>query len=164
GVALATATTAELEVDPAGFVALGADDVQAAELFDFEALGLHVFALLDIGHQLMPFFLRYIEARRVLILQLRPGPGFSVAGEDDVGTAAGHVRGDGDWTFAPSLSNDLGFTFVVLGIQHLMLDTALVEETGEPFALFDRDRTHEYRASATLAVFDFVRGNRARIF
>ena len=49
GVALPAATAAELQVDAAGFVPLGADDVQAAELLDFLALGLHAFALLDLA-------------------------------------------------------------------------------------------------------------------
>ena len=49
GIALATATAAELQVDAAGFVPLGADDVQAAELLDFCALGLHLLALLDLA-------------------------------------------------------------------------------------------------------------------
>ncbi len=35
GIALATATAAKLQVDAAGFVPLGADDVQAAQVFDF---------------------------------------------------------------------------------------------------------------------------------
>ena len=41
GVALPAATAAELQVDAAGLVPLGADDVQAAELLDLLALGLH---------------------------------------------------------------------------------------------------------------------------
>ena len=49
GIALATATAAELQVDAAGFVPLGADDVQAAELFDFLPFGLHLLALLDLA-------------------------------------------------------------------------------------------------------------------
>ncbi len=74
GIALPAATAAELQVDAAGFVPLGADDVQAAELFDFLALGLHVLALLDFGDELVPFFLRHVEARWRICLAAGPRP------------------------------------------------------------------------------------------
>ena len=73
GIALTTATAAKLKIDAAGFMPLGADDVQAAKLFDLLAFGLHVLALLDLGDELVPFFLRHIEPGGVFILQLGPG-------------------------------------------------------------------------------------------
>ena len=71
GVALPAATAAQLQVDAAGLVPLGADDVQAAELRDFVALGLHLLALFDLADQLVPFFLRHVEPGR----RICPGAG-----------------------------------------------------------------------------------------
>ena len=82
GVALSGATARELAIDPARFVAFGADDVQAADL----------------------------------------GDSF---GEFDVGTAAGHVGGDHHLSFLTRLRDDLGFDFVVFGVQNLMFDAGL---------------------------------------
>ena len=48
GIALPAAAAAELEVDAAGLVALGADDVQPAHAGHLAALGLHLLALLDL--------------------------------------------------------------------------------------------------------------------
>ena len=128
GIALATATAAKLQVDAAGFVPLGADDVQAAEVFDFLPLGLHVLALLDLGDELVPFVLRHIEPRGVFVLQQGPGHRLGIAAEDDVGTAAGHVRGDRDGALAAGLGDDLGLALVMLGVEHLVLDAALLEQ------------------------------------
>ena len=49
GIALASATAAQLQVDAAGFVPLGADDVQAAQLADFVSFGLHLLAFFDLA-------------------------------------------------------------------------------------------------------------------
>ncbi len=61
GIALPAATAAQLQVDAAGFVPLGADDVQAPHLFDFATVGLHLLALLDLVDQGVPF---RVAARR----------------------------------------------------------------------------------------------------
>ena len=50
----------------------------------------------------------HVEARGVLVLELGPGQRLGIAAEDDVGAAAGHVRGDGHGAFAAGLGDDLG--------------------------------------------------------
>ena len=45
---------------------------------------------------------------------------FGVAAEEDVCAATRHVGGDGDGSFAPGLGDDLGFAFVVLGVQDVV--------------------------------------------
>ncbi len=120
GVALASAAAAQLQVDAAGFVPLGADDVQAAELANFLALDLHFFAGFDLLDQRRPFLLGHVEARLVFVLQQGPGHDFGIAAEDDIGAAAGHVGGDGDGALAPGLGHDLGLTLVMLGVEHLV--------------------------------------------
>ena len=49
GIALAAAAAAKLQVDAAGLVPLGADDVQAAQPRDLAPLGLHLLALFDLA-------------------------------------------------------------------------------------------------------------------
>ena len=49
-----------------------------------------------------------------------------VAAQHDVGAAAGHVGGDGDGAELAGLGHDLGLFFVVLGVEHVVLDAPLV--------------------------------------
>ena len=147
GVALATATAAKLQVDAAGFVAFGADDVQAAHRGDDAALGLHLLALFDFADEGVPFFLGHFEPGGVFVLELGPGHRLGIAAEDDVGTAAGHVRGDGHGAEAAGLGDDLGLALVMLGVEHFVLDAAFFEQAGDPFAPFDRDGADENRAA-----------------
>ena len=94
----------------------------------------------------VPLVLRHVEPRGVFVLQLGPGHRLGVAAEDDVGAAAGHVRGDGHGALAAGLGDDLGLALVVLGVEHLVLDAALVEQAGEPLALLDRHGADQHRA------------------
>jgi hypothetical protein len=144
-------------------VPLGADDVQAAELLHELPLGLHPLALLDFSDQLHPFVLRHVEASGVFILQERPGHCLRVAAEDDVRTAAGHVRGDRDCALAARLGHDLGFALVMLGVEHFVLDAALLQEPRQPLALLDRHRAHEYRAAGLLDQLDLLRRDQLRL-
>ena len=98
----------------------------------------------------VPLFLRHVEPRGVFVLQLGPGHRLGIAAEDDVGAAAGHVRGDRDGAFAAGLGDDLGLALVVLGVEHFVLDAALVEQAGKPLALFDRDGADQHRPAAAL--------------
>ena len=41
---------------------------------------------------------------------------FGVAAQHDIGTAAGHIGGDGDGAGFTGLGDDLGFLFVELGV------------------------------------------------
>jgi hypothetical protein len=51
-----------------------------------------------------------------------------VAAQHDVGTAAGHVGGDGDHLRTAGLRHDLGFARVLLGVQHLVRQLFLVQQ------------------------------------
>ena len=159
GVSLPTAAAAQLQVDPAGFVPLGADDVQAAERADFLPFGLHLLAFFDLPNQVDPFLLRHVETRGVFVLQLGPGHRLGVSAQDDVGAAAGHVGGDGDGIFATGLGDDFGLAFVMLGVEHLVLDAAAFEHRRETFALLDRHGSDQDRAPPFLDVADPVAGD-----
>src|SRR6059058_1087086 len=116
-VALAARAAAQLVVDAAGLVALGADDVQPAG-------GEHlVVPRLPFGAQ--PLAADLVELRR------RGGElGVEIATEHDVGTAPGHVGGDGHGAGSTRLRYDVRLALVLLGVQHLVLDAFLLQEPG----------------------------------
>ena len=131
GVALTAGTAAQLVVDAAGFVALGADDVEAAGLLhglgglatlgrlDLDGLlGLqHDLAeVLDVGLDLLdlPGLLGLVRDISSLLLDAH----FERAAELDVGTAAGHVGGDRDRAGHAGLGDDVGFLLVEARVQH----------------------------------------------
>ncbi len=62
------------------------------------------------------------------------GEPLGVAAEQDVDAASGHVGGDGDRAEATGLGDDLGFTGVLLGVEHLVLDAALAHQPAEDLA------------------------------
>ena len=160
GVALAAAAAAELEVDAAGLVPLAAQHVQAAHGGHFAALGLHLLALFDLVDQGVHFLGRHVQFRGIFRLELGPGHGLGIAAEDDVGAAAGHVRGDGHGPFAPGLGDDFGLALVMLGIQHLVRHAALFEHPRDHFAALDGDRAHQDRPAGPLDALGSAAGNR----
>src|SRR5262245_44030063 len=81
------------------------------------------------------------------------------ASQDDVGTAAGHVLGDRDRALAAGLGDDLRLAFVMLRVEHLMLDAALLQEPRQPLALFDRHGADQDRPAGRLDVLDLVTRN-----
>lgn len=96
-------------------MAFGAHDMQAAQFGHLAALLLHLFFLFDVGDGLLPEIFGNLKSRRVLVLEPRPGHRFGVAAEDDVGTAAGHVRGNGHGADAPGLRDDFRFAGGMFG-------------------------------------------------
>src|SRR5690606_26963881 len=138
-VALAAGAAAQLVVDAARLVAFGADDVQAAGFLD------RVVALLPLGLQARARGL--VDRFAALGLQVRQF-GLQRAAEHDVGTAAGHVGGDGHRARAAGLGDDGGLALVLLGVEHLVVDARLVELLAEQFRDLDRGRAHQHRLVA----------------
>src|SRR5690606_30830872 len=105
---------AELVVDAPRLVPLGADDVEAAG-------GEH--ALLGLVARLAVLLER--GAVRLLV-GVDPDLGarqrLGVAAEEDVGAAAGHVRGDGDRAGRAGLRDDLRLALVELRVQDVVRD------------------------------------------
>ena len=124
---MTTGTTTQLVVDTARLVALGADDAQATcskNLFGFtigNSLGLS-FGLLHLGWRRLLIFTKSFKKH-----SLRHG--FGVAAQQDVSTTTSHVRSNGNRTSSTRLSNDGSFAFVILGIQHFMLDATFGKQT-----------------------------------
>src|ERR1035441_1390795 len=86
------------------------------------------------------------------------GHELGVAAEQDVGTAAGHVGGNGDGVLTAGLGDDAGFAFVIFGVEDLVADAHLLEDGGEAFALLDRDGADEHGLTLGVALLDFVGG------
>ena len=128
GVALAAGAAAELVVDAPRLVPLGADDVEAAHVDDLFVLRLALLAeeredafpvgardpieAVDVEEvdELLVVHEARLIARNLLgdLLgqRLLACHVLGVAAEQDVGAAAGHVRGDGDRALAPGLRDD----------------------------------------------------------
>ena len=119
-VALAAGAAAQLVVDAARLVALGAEHVQPARGDHLLLLGGHL--LVDPGRARRPLGL-------VLDLgQLLELAHVGIAAELDVGAAPGHVGGDGDAAEAPGLGDDVRLLLVIAGVQHVVRDLRLLEQ------------------------------------
>ncbi len=149
-------------------MALGADDKQAAGGADLIRLVLHFFFILifklgeglprvqdflvvglgkagGLGDQLVGEF---------HLAHFRGGHELGVAAQDNIGTAARHVGGDGDRAELAGLRDDLRLALVLLGVEDLMLDARALEGAAELFALFDADGTHQHRLALLVALPD----------
>ena len=73
--------------------------------------------------------------------------------ENDVGSATGHVRRDGDRPLLTRRGDDFRFAFVVLRVQNVVGNSAALEHPGEHLRVLDRDRSDEDRS---LGVVDFL--------
>ena len=183
GVALTAGASAELIVDAAGLVALGAEDVEAAGFDDGFVFGFGGgFVSGDGG---VPGGLRGFElltgvveadhagagdgrdgafgggdgAGLLLADEILAGHEFGVAAEENVGTAAGHVGGDGDHAEAAGLGDDLGFLLVELGVEDDVADAFALEDLGEELGFFDAGGADE---DGLLFVVETARSRRRR--
>src|SRR6185437_8037173 len=99
-------------------VALGADDVQTARGDDFLVARL-------------PVRTRLLARGLVRLGRKRGELHVEIAAENDVGTAAGHVRRDRDGAGAARLRDDERLALVLLGVQHLVRDVLLLQYARE---------------------------------
>lgn len=141
-VALAAGPTSQLIVDASRLVAFSADDVQATG-------GDHgVMALLPLG--LDPLDLRtvrFIDSRDLRL---------PAATQHDVGTAPGHIGGDGDRACAARLGNDFCLSLVLLGVQHIVGNTTLFEFRRQSLRRLDGCGTDQHGLFALDAAFDVL--------
>ena len=157
GVALAAGAAAQLVVDAARLVALGADDVQAAGREHLLAVLLDapldrrqdvLEALVVVGVAGLQAELAQLDLREVL----------GVAAELDVDAAAGHVRRDRDGAGLARLGDDLALALGVLGlgVEHRVLDAVLVELVRQQLGDLDGDRADEHRLAVRVALDDLA--------
>ncbi len=83
----------------------------------------------------------------------RLGHVLGVAAQHDIGTAAGHVGGDGDRAELARLRDDLGLLLVVLGVQHVVLDALAGQHLGQQLVLLDGNRADQHRLALVVAAF-----------
>ena len=146
GVALAAGATAQLVVDPAGLVPLGAEDVQPAELGDLVVLAGHgLLGGLEGGRPRGLVVLRRLLRVEPLLLERGDRRELGVAAEHDVGAAAGHVGRHRDGALAAGLRDDRRLTLVLLGVEDLVRDAATAQLVGEVLALLDRGGADQHR-------------------
>ena len=134
-------------VDAAGLVALGTDDVQATGSDDL------VVHLLPLGFQAREAA-GLVVGGQGLVVANEGNRFLDAAAEHDIRATARHVGGDGDHARATGLDHDLGFLGVLLGVQHLVRQLLLVEQTGQQLRAFDRGGAHQHRLAALMASLD----------
>ena len=153
---------------------LGAEDKETARCADLVRLGLDRFLILFVqrGKGATRFKNGFVVRDRAARGQcneifldahsahLALGKVLRIAAEHNIGTAPRHVGGNGDSAEFTCLCDDLGFSLVVLRIQHNVCDAVLLQLGGELLALFDRDRTDQDRLPLFVA-FEDLRNNRA---
>ena len=170
GVALTAASAAQLVIDTARLVPLGAEDVQSAR-------GAHLFGLrarhgLVLGHLFAEERARFEDrfvlgfgvagrlADRVLVVsgaaEIGLGQILRVAAEHDVRAAAGHVRGDRHGAELARLRDDLRFLLVVLGVEHAVRHALFAEHGRDVLALLDGDRADEHGLALGIARLDLL--------
>ena len=144
-ISLAPGTAAQLVVDAPALMALGAHDVQPAGGLDF------VVAHLPVGLQALAaggvyFALRFqfgeLDVQRTA--------------QHDVGTAAGHVGGDGDRARTPGLGNDGRFALMLLRVEHFVRYASGGEFIAQQFRHLDRGGADQHRLAAFHAFLDFL--------
>ena len=155
-VALTAGAAAQLVVDTARLMALGADDAQAAGSADLLLLlGAN---LLGLGQGLGALLVGGVLGSGVdaVVAQDVERQEVGVAAQQDVGTTAGHVRGDGDGAQTTGLGDDGGLALVVLGVEDLVLDAAAGQKTGELLGALDGDGADEHRLALGMAGDDVL--------
>src|SRR5579863_3492284 len=64
---------------------------------------------------------------KTLLYALLLGHEFRIAAQQNIGSAAGHVGGDGDHALASSLGNNFSLAFVIFRVQDYVLNTFFLE-------------------------------------
>ena len=152
-VALTAGTAAQLVIDTAGLMALGAEHIQAAEPDDLLVLVLDL--LLDLGQGARPtllVLLRGVIRGVALGLELGVGQELHVAAQHDVGTTACHVGGHGHGALAAGHGHDGRFLGVLLGVEHLMRDARHVEQRGDDLGALHAGGAQQHRLALGVAL------------
>ena len=153
-IALTARTAAQLVVDTTGLMALSADDSQAAG--GKHALALGLAGLLGLGVKLLELLGRHVLHGQALVLQALTHQLVGIAAQQDVGTTAGHVGGDGHGAVASGLSDDMSLALVVLGVEDLVRDAALGKGGRQLLGALNGDGTHQDRLAFGVTPLDIV--------
>ena len=154
GIALAPGPAPELVVDPAGFVALGSEDVEASHGDDPVVLLADRFFCVDLG--IFQLFRRDLGQVNPLPAERLAGDHFIISSQEDVHAAAGHVGRDGHRPGPAGLGDDPGFLLVVLGVEDDVFDALAAELCADELGFLDRGRPDQDRAAERVELDDFV--------
>ena len=99
---------------------LGGDDAQAADR-------LNKLMVFGPGFAQLSGFDRFVAFALALVLHQCVDGFFHVTAQHNVGAATGHVGGNGDGLGRTGLRDDVSFAGVLLGVEHLVLQTRLVQ-------------------------------------
>ncbi len=123
-------------------MALGADDVQAARR----------------GHLFMAITPRGVNALEVCFVGIldRVNLCLRTAAEHDVGTASGHVGGNGDGAGSAGLGDDMRLALMLFGIEDFVRNFRTLQQLGNPFGRLDRGCAHQHRLPALHAILDVL--------
>jgi len=137
GVSLTAGAAAQLIINPARLVALGADDEKAACVSHELCLLVNLHLIFGVGLLIRSScgenfgVVRFGKGvgfgdefvGKALLFEVALGHELRVAAEHDIRAAACHVGRDCDRAEMTGLRDDFGFLFVVLGVQNVMRDT-----------------------------------------
>ena len=170
GVALTAGTSAQLVVNAAGLMPLGAEDKQTARL-------AHRLRLRT--DRLFVFVIQFAEGRtggeNLLVVRLAVGGGFHdqllgqshtahlrlgeifrVAAQHNIRAASRHVGGDGDGADLARLGDDLRLLLVVLGVEDVVRNAAPLQHFRQQLGFFDGDGADQHRLLPLVALDDLV--------
>ncbi len=99
---------------------------------------------------------RRIRNRQLVFKEVFAGHRFRIAAQQNVRAAAGHVRRHSHGAFASRLRHDARFALVLLGVQHLVRHTGLLQNVRDRLRLFDRNRAHQHWLPTLVIVPDSV--------
>ena len=87
-----------------------------------------------------------------------------IAAKQNVRTATGHVGRDGDHAFAAGLRDDFGFFFVVLRIEHHVLNAFFLQQVGKPLGFLDRCCADQHRLPSVIELLNLIRRSEILFF
>ncbi len=171
-VALTAGTAAQLVVDPAGFVPLRAQDIQAAGLAHLcgVGVGLPLEFLIQLGKaradgqhfgvvglRMAVGFIKQLGAV-VALAQLVQRHGLRIAAEHNIGAAARHVGRDRHRAGFTGLRDDIRLFFMVFGVQNRVFDALFLQNGRKLFGFLNRNGAHQNRLALGVAFFNARNG------
>ena len=144
-VTLAARPATQLVVDPAAFVTFRCQNEQAARL-DHLLLLVGMLAF-NPGAHLVRVQMR-VGGKRFEHLHLH------IAAQLDVGSATGHVGGDGHRAELAGIRHNLRFLFMLAGVQHVVRNALFGQQGRQRFGFLDAGRTHKNRLALGIGLAD----------
>ena len=148
-IALTPRTAAQLVVDAAAFVALGAQHEQTARFQHLLLFGDDLGP--DAGGRFL-IFGRTLDQIGMLVEH----PEFQVAAQLNVGAATRHVGRDGDGAQTARLRHDMRLHLVIASVQHLVRNVFLHKKLAEQFRLLDRHGADQHGLAFGRMVADLL--------